>query len=256
MSYTHLEEVHNTRSAEIVLPILFEHIKPKSVLDVGCGLGTWLKVCRDLGVEEILGIDGEYVEMTKVVIPRDFFLHHDLRNLSKLNFQRKFDLAICLEVAEHLPKDCADSLVSFLSSTSDMILFSAAIPHQGGQGHINEQPLSYWLEKFERQGFKPFDFIRPMIWNNKNVDWWYKQNIIMLSKKDNPFANMNVSFYCHTLVHPDLYMGKISILSNLIDRLGLKRSNMDSESYIWPSGFIQKVNFVLRLFLKQLNKAI
>ncbi|RFM23066.1 MAG: hypothetical protein D0433_13605, partial [Candidatus Thermochlorobacter aerophilum] len=88
--YHHLDEIHNTRSASIILPMLFEIYKPNSVLDVGAGLGTWLKVCIDLGVSEVLGIDGEYVDMSRVVIPHECFLRKDLTQLT--HSEKKYDL--------------------------------------------------------------------------------------------------------------------------------------------------------------------
>src|SRR5688572_19921778 len=99
--YVHDEIVHNKNAARIILPLVFELVKPTSVLDVGCGLGTWLSVCDEFGVKDYLGVDGDYVERTKLTILESKFLSVDLRN--RFTTKRKFDLVICLEVAEHLP---------------------------------------------------------------------------------------------------------------------------------------------------------
>lgn len=251
--YQHLEEVHNTRSAEIILPIVFEHIKPKSVLDVGCGLGTWLKVCKDLGVKEILGIDGNYVDMSKVVIPNENFQRVDLRMLKKS--EKKYDLTICLEVAEHLPCEFAQQFVDFLTSSSDTILFSAAIPFQGGQGHINEQPLSYWTNKFKAHGFHIYDFIRPIVWNDERVDWWYKQNIILFSRDKDLLKNKNLpSFNGYMMVSPFLYFDRMKRFQYLIDTFGLSRNRFDHMSYEIPQNICGRLKLWLLMPIVYLKR--
>ena len=117
---------------------------------------------------------------------------------------RRFDLAICLEVAEHLSPDIGIHLVKLLTNLSDVILFSAAVPHQGGINHINEQWAEYWQEIFAEHGYEYYDVIRPKIWNNKNVKWWYKQNSFLVVKKNTfdfePTKNI------HNLIHPELFI--------------------------------------------------
>lgn len=243
--YQHLEEVHNTTSPSIILPILFQVFKPDSVLDVGTGLGTWLKVCKDLGVREILGIDGEYVDMSKVVIPHEHFLHKDLIQLTHLD--KSYDLTICLEVAEHLPESHAQNFVKFLASTSDTILFSAAIPFQGGQGHINEKPLSYWIEMFQAHGYKLYDFIRPQIWDDNRVQWWYKQNIVVFSRLILPLSDTHISFHGKYLVHPDCYSARMTQYKHLISLLCLDSNKYDHMSYEIPKTPIKLLSYLLRL---------
>jgi SAM-dependent methyltransferase len=243
--YQHLEEVHNTKSPSVILPILFQVFKPSSVLDVGAGLGTWLKVCTDLGVTEILGIDGEYVDMSKVVIPREYFSHKDLTKLTHLD--KRYDLTICLEVAEHLPEFHAQNFVKFLSSTSDTILFSAAIPFQGGQGHVNEKPLPYWIALFQEYGYKLYDFIRPTIWDNETIEWWYKQNIVLFSRRILSIQDNNISFYGKSLVHPDCYSARMSKYKSLISLLCLDSNKHDSMSYEIPKSPAKLLNYLLRL---------
>lgn len=171
------------RSAEIVLPIVFDWVgHPNSVVDVGCGLGTWLAVCLDRGVDEILGIDGDYVEVAQLHIPKKDFLARDL--LSPHPVEQKYDLAMSLEVGEHLPEKSAQILVGYLTSLSDKVLFSAAIPGQGGVHHVNEQWPSYWANIFSSWGYVALDPIRPAVWQNPLVERFYSQNTFLYLKKE------------------------------------------------------------------------
>lgn len=196
--YTHSEEVHNMKSPFAVVPIIMSLLNPKSVLDVGCGTGTWLKVFNEFhNINDILGLDGSYLDKNQLVIDSKYFKEIDLR--AGFNLQRSFDVLICLEVAEHLPEESADNFVDSLCKHADNIIFSAAIPGQGGQNHINEQWPEYWAKKFEEHGYYFHDLIRPYIWNDERVDWWYKQNIFYINKKNDPKP------YYTSLVHPELF---------------------------------------------------
>src|SRR5690606_34222821 len=101
----------------------------------------------------------------------------------KLELNKKYDMAISLEVAEHLPESAADTFVESLTSHASIILFSAAIPQQGGQYHVNEQWPNYWNEKFKKRGFQAFDILRSEFWNNEHVPWWYRQNMVFFVKQ-------------------------------------------------------------------------
>jgi SAM-dependent methyltransferase len=169
-------------SAAAVLPILFEFYRPKSVIDIGCGLGTWLKVARDLGVHDILGFDGDTFDRSKLLIDPANFRAVDLAERFTLN--RRFDLAISLESAEHLPHARSESFVADLVSLSDVILFSAAAPYQGGTDHINEQWLEFWAILFRRFGYVACDVLRPRVWGLPEVEFWYKQNLMIFCKAD------------------------------------------------------------------------
>lgn len=161
-------------SAREIVPFLVERFKPESVVDVGCGLGTWLSAFREQGVGTILGIDGDYVPRDKLFIGPDLFLPHDLG--TSLQVPRRFDLAISMEVAEHIPARRADTFISSLASLADVILFSAAVPHQGGAGHVNEQWPEYWIQKFADLGFVPYESVRKAFWENPRVAYYYSQN--------------------------------------------------------------------------------
>lgn len=187
-----------------MVPLVLEACNPKSILDVGCGTGTWLKVFEEHGIKDFLGIDGDFVELDTLKISADKFLACDLRAEWRLN--RKFDLVVSLEVAEHLPENSADLLVSSLVSHGDNILFSAAIPGQGGQNHLNEQWPIYWQRKFEKHGFYFQDAIRQLVWNNPDVEWWYRQNIFLVTKERPTHVAPILP-----LVHPELFQRTIRI---------------------------------------------
>jgi SAM-dependent methyltransferase len=163
-------------SAVVIVPILNELLAVESVLDVGCGIGTWLLEWTLHGAD-VDGVDGEYVRDRLIVPAR--FTAHDLT--TTLDLGRRFDLVMCLEVAEHLPRRAARPLVESLCRHGDVIAFSAAVPGQGGIGHINLHWPSYWAKLFTEYGYKPYDLIRDRIWWDQRVEWWYRQNILLFA---------------------------------------------------------------------------
>lgn len=171
---------HSLASARAVLTTLYGSVQPGSVVDLGCGIGTWLAAAKDLGSSEILGVDGDHVDRDQLLIPPERFLPADLSRPADLGKDaRRYDLAMSLEVAEHLPESSAASFVEALTRFSDLVLFSAAIPHQGGTGHINEQWPSYWGAAFARQGYRMIDLIRPSHWQDPQVAYYYAQNCFL-----------------------------------------------------------------------------
>jgi hypothetical protein len=171
-------------SAKEIIPALVNVLTPRSIVDVGCGLGTWLSVFPSLGVTDILGIDGDYVDRDMLLIPKDAFVPHDLA--TPLELPRRFDLVISLETAEHLPPISAETFVRTLTKLGDVVLFSAAVPGQAWTKniHLNEQWPDYWRKLFDRFGFCALDCIRGMIWNNPRVCWWYAQNMILFARRE------------------------------------------------------------------------
>lgn len=213
IAYHHTEKIHNTRAAAVVVPRILKIVSCQSVLDVGCGIGTWLSVFRnDHGIDDVLGIDGNNVDPSKLMIPANCFYEHDLRE--SFNLARKFDLLLCLEVAEHLPEAVSDSFVDTLCQHSGVVLFSAAIPGQGGQNHINEQWPSYWKAKFARNGYERIDLIRPSIWNDANVDVWYRQNLFVFTDRDD-LIKQYVPIPLDAEIHPDLWIARMEDLRTL-----------------------------------------
>lgn len=169
-------------SAQEVWPVLFQYFKPKSVIDIGCGVGTWLAAIDQLGIKDYLGVDGDYVNENELYIPKERFQSFDLTK--SYNPSRKYDLAISLEVGEHLPDTSSGDLVNTLTNAADVVLFSAAIPGQTGTYHINEQWPEYWAAKFAAKGFVPVDCIRKHIWSNQKVAIWYRQNVLLFVKSE------------------------------------------------------------------------
>jgi SAM-dependent methyltransferase len=170
------------RSAYGVVPLVIEILQPRSVVDLGCGTGAWLSVFKEYGVEDILGIDGEYVDRESLLIPHEQFVAQDLAQPVQLD--RRFDLAMSLEVAEHLATESADVLIDSLAALAAAVLFSAAIPEQDGAHHVNTQWPHYWRERFKARGFELVDCIRPQIWENDQVDFWYRQNTLVFARPD------------------------------------------------------------------------
>lgn len=166
------------RAAKVIVPLLLQHFEPvNSVVDIGCGVGTWLSVLFQHNVKEIKGFDTNdlppesyFIDKKRIETNCDF-------SFKKFQINWKADLALCLEVGEHLPELAADLLVRNLVNIAPVIIFSAAFPGQTGVNHINEQPLWYWREKFNCCGYAEIDFLKPLIWSNPKVSWWYRQNI-------------------------------------------------------------------------------
>jgi hypothetical protein len=206
----------NTKDSALqVLNQLFTYMKPQSMVDFGCGVGTWVKTGQELGVEEILGLEGDWLDLKHLVIPEENFIHKNLT--SSIDLNKKFDLAITLEVAEHIEAKFSDIFVTNLTKASEVILFSAAIPGQRGSGHVNEQWPEYWIEKFKSKDYIPLDAIRPFIWHNKKIKSWYKQNTILFIHKARlsdfpllgPFQNDQKTVW--SIVHPDTFARQIEI---------------------------------------------
>ncbi len=178
----------SARSASRVVAHALELLAPgpASVVDVGCGLGTWLEAFAAAGVETILGIDGDHVDPEKLRIPPERFLAADLARPLRMPLPgilpRRFDLAVSLEVAEHLEPTCAASFVETLTSLAPAVLFSAAVPRQGGTCHRNEQWPEYWAALFAARGYATVDCIRPRIWDDAEVAYYYAQNILLFAE--------------------------------------------------------------------------
>ena len=197
-------------SAREVLPFLFDLLKPKSVVDVGCGTGEWLTVCQELGARDILGIDFHSGDLLK--IPAASYTQKQLTD--PFSLPRTYDLAMSLEVGEHLPRESAEGFVQSLTKLSAAVLFSAAIPSQGGTGHMNEQWPEYWAALFEKFDFVAVDCVRPRFWNNNKVTCYYAQNCVLYVRRGIVLEQMP-SFSLCRFVHPGLFEDQATELRQL-----------------------------------------
>lgn len=204
--YEHNHDVHhNDNSPMEIVPILVDLFKPESVVDIGCGVGNFLREFKKNGVKEILGVDGAWADLEEIErnIGKSDFIDFNLESVFKPT--RKYDLATSFEVAEHIDEVYANNFVETLTNSSDNIVFSAAIPRQGGQNHLNEQWNEYWIEKFDKKGFKCIDFLKPYFWNNKNIFWWYKQNILFFTRTPKLYEeNTNINTL-DNVIHKELF---------------------------------------------------
>lgn len=173
----------SARSARVVVPLVMRLIRDvRSVVDVGCGTGAWLASFKDAGVRRVLGLDGgAAAEQCQLEIKPEEFRCADLEGVIKL--KESFDLCLCLEVADHVTHQAASTIVRNICNLSDVVLFSAAIPGQGGNHHVNERWPSYWVDLFASQDYEMLDIIRGRIWNDARVEWWYRQNLLLFANK-------------------------------------------------------------------------
>ncbi|MCG9793910.1 class I SAM-dependent methyltransferase [Flavobacterium algicola] len=211
--------LESVSSAEVVVPLINKLCSPKSIIDVGCGVGAWLDVWkRCVNVTKVTGIDADFIDKSLLILDLDTeFEEVDLSK--KLPSYKKYDLAICLEVAEHLEEKRASSFVQDLTNLSDIVLFSAAIPGQEGTQHINEQFLKYWITEFSKNDYNCLDVVRPMIWDNDSVSWWFRQNMVLFVRngtvlKDDIYKMQ--TFNCFDLVHKELLIHKTNKENNFI----------------------------------------
>lgn len=207
-------ETGSLRSARRVLPHFIELAAPQSIVDVGCGVGTWLKAASELGIRDLAGLDGAYVDRSMLQMPPEQFTAVDLTR--PFHLARTFDAALSLEVGEHLPEASAASYIESLTRLAPVILFSAAIPRQMGQHHVNEQWQSWWIERFSRLGFTAVDCIRPRIWDDAQVEWWYAQNTFVMVRHDH-FPAVPALQRAHEagagpidVVHPRAYLDRLT----------------------------------------------
>ena len=169
------------RSAEAVVPLVTALLEPRSVCDVGCGRGVWLSVFREHGVTKLLGMDGDYALREPLEIDREQFRPVDLDQ--GVPAAGRFDLAVSLEVAEHLPEAAAGRFVDGLVGHAPAVLFSAAVPGQGGNGQVNERWPTFGRALFERHDYVAIDCIRPVIWEERGVRIWYRQNTLLYASR-------------------------------------------------------------------------
>lgn len=200
------------RAAEAIIPIINEFVRPGSVIDVGCGVGTWLSVLGKLGVRDLVGVDGPWVYTKMLEIPERSFIVAELDRPFRID--RVFDLAISVEVAEHLLPERAETFVEDLTRLAPVVLFSAAVPHQGGYHHTNEQWQDYWVSLFASLGYVHIDCVRPRVWRS-DIDYFYVQNSFIYVKSSalSKYPTLAQEYERRkdapvSLVHPSLYLMK------------------------------------------------
>lgn len=157
----------------------------RRVTDVGSGEGAWAAQFLAHGCE-VIAVDGHYVDRARLRVPEEAFIAHDLRKpLPAEVVGWGADLCVCLEVAEHLPPSRGPSLVTDLCrSAGQGVLFSAAVPGQGGHGHVNERPPEYWITLFEGEGFVTDTELQQALADESGVAWWYTQNIMLAVRSE------------------------------------------------------------------------
>lgn len=195
-----------------------------SVVDVGCGRGAWLKAFKECGAETLVGVDGSWNSQANMIEGYIKFVSADLNRPNGFLDGSKFDLAMSVEVAEHLQESSAAPLVQSLTRLADAVLFGAAYTKQGGNHHVNEQPNTYWAEQFARQGYAPFDVFRPVFWGDKDIAFWYQQNTFLYVRRDSDlfrhltgtgtFPLDNLAFM--DCVHPALYAIHTTIFRKIV----------------------------------------
>jgi SAM-dependent methyltransferase len=179
--YAETVEAPALQSARVMASSMIDAFKPQSIIDVGCGTGALLEAFRQMGCN-VFGL--EYSEAAlaycrKRALPVRKF------NIAKDNLQASFDLAVSFEVGEHLAPWSADRYVELLCSLSSRIVLSAAPPGYGGTDHINEQPQSYWINKFTEKGcaFDQDTTKRLSLnWRENSVAFWYSDNVMVFQR--------------------------------------------------------------------------
>jgi len=177
INYTHSSNLHTLAGAQSALPVILDITKAKSLLDVGCGVGIWLKAALSCGISDIFGVDGVAIPSEQLLVPPSLFRQQDLKQ--PWNLDRRFEAVLCLEVAEHLDKSFAMVLIKALTTHSDCVVFGAACPGQPGQHHVNCQWPGYWQKLFNEAGYVCTDEIRWRIWDDERIEPWYRQNIFV-----------------------------------------------------------------------------
>lgn len=213
-------------SARAILPPLLRLFGARSLLEVGCGNGHWTQSARDAGIEDYNVADGPWNNREHLLVEKDRFIEANLS--SPLRLERRYDMAICLEVAEHVAREHAQGLVGSLCDASDVLLFGAAIPLQGGYGHINEQWPSWWRDLFATRGYRAFDLVRPRHWNDTTIHYWYRQNCFVyvregaeeaLATAAREEATIGGAQALFDAVHPEKYLEMASYESIAMKKL-------------------------------------
>lgn len=191
--------VHSLAGARHALAYLLSGGTYASLLDVGAGVGNWLRAAREMGIDDVVGVDGVAADPADLHVEAGRIKTFDLRQ--PLSLGRRFDAVLCLEVAEHLHEEWASAIVETLCSHGDCIFFSAAAPGQHGEHHVNCQWPTYWQALFNARGYTCHDDMRPIIWNDSMIEPWYRQNIFSV-RRDPERAGKEPRI--QHLIHPEM----------------------------------------------------
>lgn len=229
-------EKGSLEAAKVIMPLVLKITSIKSIVDIGCGVGTWLCAANSLGITDFDGYDGDYVDRSKLYV--DVARFHAVNLAEEFSLDRRYDVALSLEVAEHLPSSKTDDFIGKLTDAAPIVVFSAAIPGQGGTSHINERWQDAWRKSFAKRDYQAIDYLRPLIRGNPSVPWWYQQNIMIychpsISFRENAAQAVPADISLD-LVHPDLYDQKrnhpdlylwqaIALLPSLVQKAAIRR---------------------------------
>jgi len=226
-------------SAKEIVPYVLELLPDtKSVIDLGGAIGTWAGVFKEYNVPDIKVVDGNWVDKSLLIIEEDEFENFDFSCGELYKSEKKYDLAMSLETAEHIDEKYANLFVDSLCGLSDIIMFGAAVENMGGTHHVNEQYQSYWKEKFEKRGYIAIDPIRGMFWDNPRVLPEYAEDTLLYVKKGTVCPNLEKFFGIPFVV--DLKSVKM---------LRLKATN--SWEFIFKTQY-----YVIRATFRKIRKAI
>jgi SAM-dependent methyltransferase len=206
-------------AAAAILPMVIDLLRPASVVDVGCGVGTWLRAAERLGVGRLVGLEGPWVKKADLLSPTIELVTHHLER--PIPIKERFDLAMSLEVAEHVSEGRADALIAEMCALAPHVLFGAAIPGQGGVNHINEQWQGYWVRKFGDNGFRPLDIIRPTFWHDERILVHYRQNTFLFVHESvhedvvRGAGDMLAARWEYDIVHPEVHLSNHAALVSL-----------------------------------------
>ena len=207
---THGDET--SASAHVVVSLLKLILEVRSVLDVGCGDGRWLACFKSSGVPSIYGVDGEWTDQDHLLIDKEEFTVTDLSKSFDLG--KRFDIAISLEVAEHVDAECSALFVENLTKHSDMVLFGAAIPFQAASGTSTSAGNPTGLRYSKLRAINASDPFRSQIWQRRDVSVWYRQNMLVYIKRERSDLISQVEKYLRAyhisempidIVHPERY---------------------------------------------------
>lgn len=185
----------------------------ESMVDFGCGAGIWPQAAKGLGVSKVLGLDGQWIGSDAVRLNAQEFRRVDLGR--EIDLDQNYELSVSLEVAEHLSPESASIHVRNLTTAAPLVVFSAAVPGQGGRHHVNEQWPSYWSRHFAAHGYRCLDVFRPHFWEEPDVPYWYRQNMLLFANDrriaDSGWLTEQATLQPEqplNLIHPELWQRK------------------------------------------------